>query len=94
MEKEAKALKGLPRKKRFASNSVWAKIRKELDLTQTEMADKINCTQPWLHQVESGKSVPSILFVVKFCKELNVDIHEIRRYYEARENFTQRPLSN
>lgn len=85
MEKNNNPLKKGGRKKRFTSNTVWAKIRKELDLTQTEMAKRINCTQPWLYQVESGKSVPSILFVVKFCRELNVDIHEIRRYYEGRE---------
>ena len=80
--------KKVGRKKRFSSNTIWAVIRKELDLTQVELATKINCTQPWLYQVESGKSVPSILFVVKFCRELNVNIHKIREYYEEREGLS------
>ena len=85
--------KKVGRKKRFSTNSIWARIRKELDLTQTELALKIKCTQPWLYQVESEKSVPSILFVVRFCKELNVDIREITAYYERRERDFKRALS-
>tara|TARA_B100000809_G_C14959144_1_gene466731 strand:- start:536 stop:844 length:309 start_codon:yes stop_codon:yes gene_type:complete len=73
--------------KRFASRSIWAKIRAELDLTQTQMAEKISVTQPWLWRVEAELSVPSILFVTRACKELNVDIRKIERYYRRREKY-------
>lgn len=73
------------KRKRFASDSVWAKIREELDLTQTEMAEKIKCTQPHLYQVESERSVPSILFVMRACRELDVDVRKITKYYQERE---------
>lgn len=85
--------KKVGRKKRFSTDSVWAKIRRELDLTQTQLAETIGCTQPWLYQVESEKSVPSILFVIRFCRELDVDIREITAYYERREGNLKRSLS-
>ena len=82
------------KKKKFASEeSIWATIRKRLDLTQVQMANRIKCTQPWLWRIEAEKSVPSILFVAKACEELDVDIQEVSRYYRDRECHFKRPLS-
>ena len=78
--------------KRYASKSIWAKIRQKLNLTQVEMAEKIGVTQPWLWRVEAELSVPSILFVTRACKELDVSIREVERYYHSREKYFKRSL--
>ena len=78
--------------KRYASKSIWAKIRQKLNLTQVEMAEKIGVTQPWLWRVEAELSVPSILFVTRACKELDVSIREVERYYHDREKYFKRSL--
>ena len=85
--------KKIRKRRRFGSDSIWANIRKDLDLTQVEMAETIGCTQPWLWQVEKERSLPSILFVMRFCREFNVDIRKIERYYRERESHFTGALS-
>ena len=44
--------------------------RVELDLTQTQLADKINAKQKSISRYETGASLPSIKTLVKIAKVL------------------------
>jgi len=49
------------------------KLRKELDLTQQEFADKLNIKRNTVATYETGKSNPSDAAVVLICKTFNVN---------------------
>ena len=48
------------------------KVRKSLDLTQQEFADKLNIKRNTVATYETGKSNPSDAAVVLICKTFNV----------------------
>lgn len=56
-------------KKRFGKKIKLARI--ELDLTQTQLAQKINTKQKNISRYETGASLPSIGTLVKIAKVLN-----------------------
>ncbi len=45
-------------------------VRTELDLTQTQLAEKINAKQKSISRYETGASLPSIKTLVKIAKVL------------------------
>jgi transcriptional regulator with XRE-family HTH domain len=46
--------------------------RKELGLTQNQLAKAVGISQPFLHEIESGRKSPSVEVLVKICKELGI----------------------
>ncbi len=55
-------------KKRFGKKIKLARV--ELDLTQTQLAQKINTKQKNISRYETGSSMPSIETLVKMVKVL------------------------
>lgn len=54
-----------------------AAIRKERNLSQKELAEKIGVSHWWLNHIERGKRNPSIDLVQKIAVELEVTPGEI-----------------
>lgn len=54
-----------------------AASRNDLDLSQKELAAKINISNNHLSNIETGKSAPSFLLLLEICKALNVSIEYI-----------------
>ena len=53
--------------------------RVELDLTQTQLAQKINSKQKSISHYETGATLLSIRTLVKIAKALDVSIDDIKR---------------
>ncbi len=47
------------------------------DLTQQELADRIQCSRQTIHSIESGKFVPSVELALRIALELDVKVEEI-----------------
>lgn len=54
-------------------NNRLKKIRKALDLTQAEFAERIGSTQSTITGYESGRRSPSLPVIAAICKEFNVN---------------------
>lgn len=54
-----------------------SKRRKELGLTQKELAEKLNISDKTLSRWETGKQVPDALMIPEIAKALDISIHEI-----------------
>lgn len=54
-----------------------AASRNDLDLSQKELAAKINISNNHLSNIETGKAAPSFLLLLEICKALNVSIEYI-----------------
>lgn len=54
------------------------KLRKELDLTQTEFAERIGSVQNTITGYESGRRNPSNPVIASICKEFNVNEEWLR----------------
>lgn len=50
--------------------------RKNADLTQAELAEKIGISAKQLSRIEMGSFVPSLLTFLKIIQELNINIDE------------------
>ena len=50
-------------------------IRKGLNLTQRELAERLNVTPPTISEIESGRYNPSIEFLIRLNKEFNVNLY-------------------
>ena len=55
------------------------KLRKEMRLTQEELADKVNITPQHLCYIENGKRRPSLPLARKLAGVLKTDIGELFR---------------
>jgi transcriptional regulator with XRE-family HTH domain len=51
--------------------------RKELGLTQAEMAEKLSMTQPSYAYIESGRREPGLNQVVKVAKALGLTVSDL-----------------
>jgi transcriptional regulator with XRE-family HTH domain len=51
--------------------------RRELNLTQAELASKIKISQPYMGHLESGRRHPSNLIVTRLAKALRLDKREL-----------------
>lgn len=54
------------------------KIRKELDLTQQKLAEKIGVQRNTVAMYEMGKTTPSEAIILSICREFNVNEHWLR----------------
>ncbi len=54
------------------------KIRKELDLTQQEFADRIGIKRNSFANYETGRNTPIDAIIVSICREFNVNEHWLR----------------
>ncbi len=53
-------------------------VRKQRDLTQEQVADRLNIVTPVLSKWENDRAVPSLDMLCKLCNVLNVSIEECR----------------
>lgn len=49
------------------------KIRKELDLTQQKLADRLGVQRNTIAMYEMGKNAPSDAIIISICREFNVN---------------------
>lgn len=54
------------------------KLRKTLDLTQQEFADRIGIKRNTLSTYESGRNIPIDAVIALICREFNVNEHWLR----------------
>lgn len=54
-----------------------AKLRKESDMTQQELAEKLNVTAKAISRWETGKGYPDVTILPEIAKVLNVSVNEI-----------------
>ena len=54
-----------------------AKLRKEADMTQQELAEKLNVTAKAISRWETGKGYPDVTILPEIAKVLNVSVNEI-----------------
>lgn len=53
------------------------KLRKDNNLTQKELADKLGVTYQAVSKWETGKNIPDIAIIRLICEEFNVDINDV-----------------
>ena len=51
--------------------------RAEMDITQGELAEKINVSRQTINAIESGKYVPSTVLALKMAKVFDKNVEEI-----------------
>lgn len=51
------------------------KLRKENNLTQEQLAEKVNVHPTYVGKLEIGKCNPSLMLIYKFSKALKVNLH-------------------
>ena len=51
--------------------------RAEMDITQGELAEKINVSRQTINAIESGKYVPSTVLALKMAKVFGKNVDEI-----------------
>ena len=54
-----------------------AKCRKEKNMTQAELAEKLNITDRAISKWETGKGMPDSSIMLDLCKELNITVNEL-----------------
>ena len=54
-----------------------AKCRKEKNITQAELAEKLNITDRAISKWETGKGMPDSSIMLDLCKELNITVNEL-----------------
>ena len=60
------------------------KARRDKDLTQQELADKIGCIRVTVTQWEKGKSLPEYATLAKLCEVLSVDVGYLMGDYDEK----------
>lgn len=54
-----------------------AECRKEKNLTQTELADKLNITNKAISKWETGNGTPDVSILLELCNELGITVNEL-----------------
>ena len=54
-----------------------AECRKEKQLTQIQLADKLGITNRAVSKWETGKSVPDVSIMLELCDELEISVNEL-----------------
>ncbi|GIP60538.1 helix-turn-helix transcriptional regulator [Paenibacillus woosongensis] len=57
-------------------NNIYLK-RKELDMSQLELAEKVNVTRQTINAVENNKYDPSLKLAMNIAKVLKVSVEEL-----------------
>ena len=56
---------------------VIKKRRIEKGLSQNKLAKLVGITQPFMHEIESGRKSPSVEVLIKICAELDITMFNI-----------------
>ena len=67
------------------SNFIKTK-RKELGITQDELAEKLFVTEKAISRWETGRGTPDISLLLPLSKELNIDVSELLNGEENKKN--------
>ena len=59
-----------------------AKCRKEKNITQSELAEKLGVTDRSISNWENGKNMPDLSLFKPLCKELDITINELIKRFE------------
>lgn len=64
------------------------KIREDNNLTQKELADKLNVTYQAVSKWENGKNLPDISILTEICNEFNIDMSNFLKgnYHKKKKN--------
>lgn len=62
------------------------KIRKEKNLTQDDLAERLYCTRQTISNYENGKSEPNIALLVEIAKVLEVEVNDLIYGPKKKEN--------
>lgn len=54
-----------------------AEVRKQVGLTQKELAEKIGVSDKTISKWECGKSIPDIFYLDALCSSLNISVNEL-----------------
>ena len=54
-----------------------AECRKKINLTQMQLAEKLNITDRAISKWETGKCLPDVSIMPELCKELNITLNEL-----------------
>lgn len=63
-----------------------AELRKENNMTQMELADKLKVTDRAISKWENGRGLPDVSLFEPLCKELNISINELLKGEKIKEN--------
>ncbi|WP_297131108.1 helix-turn-helix domain-containing protein [uncultured Eubacterium sp.] len=63
-----------------------AELRKENNMTQMELADKLKVTDRAISKWENGRGLPDVSLFEPLCKELNISINELLKGEKTKEN--------
>ena len=68
-----------------------AELRKENNMTQQELADKLNITDRAISHWENGRSMPDAGVILELCKILNINVNELLSAKKIKEeNYNER----
>jgi putative transcriptional regulator len=56
------------------------------ELTQQDLADKVQCSRQSIHSIESEKFVPSVELALKLARVFNVSVNEVFFLEDPRES--------
>jgi transcriptional regulator with XRE-family HTH domain len=56
------------------------KLRKERQITQEELAERLNVSQSWLARIETGREVPNLKRLQQIVGALDVKVKELIPY--------------
>lgn len=62
------------------------RIRKEKNLTQDELAERLHCTRQTISNYENGKSEPCIELLIEIAKVLEVEINDLIYGFKKKED--------
>ena len=48
--------------------------RKQMGLSQAELAERVHITQPYIYEIESGRKTPSVEILFAICEELDIKL--------------------
>jgi transcriptional regulator with XRE-family HTH domain len=56
------------------------KIRKAKQITQEELAERLNVSQSWLARIETGREVPNLRRLQQIARALQVKVRDLIPY--------------
>ena len=56
------------------------RLRKERQITQEELAERLNVSQSWLARIETGREVPNLKRLQQIARVLGVKVKELIPY--------------
>ncbi len=51
--------------------------RTRINLSQQDLAEKVNVSRQTIHSIESGKFMPSYILAIKIARVLNIPVEEL-----------------